>query len=339
MPYPEKSIHSFWPHARPWLALALAAALAPAPAPLLAQDVPQSVSLPTGINTGGTSFLDGFSRTTPGWAVIEYLRYYDLDAVKNAYGADVAALRDPRIRTTALLTQVTYVSSYQPFGGVLGFNAIVPLVNLNASFAADSPARLSDSGFGLGDLTVGPYIQLPPVLRDGRPVFVQRFEIDAIAPIGKFDSDRNLNPSSGYWSLVPQWAFTVLPTPDWEISARVSYIYNFRADKAPNVTDTDDFTFHNGQAGDAAWVNFASSVALTPAFRLGVNGYYLKQLRDDRTNGQRVAGTKQTQFYAGPGASWKFDEHNIVNVNLYLPIEVKNAAAGKSLNVQYVHVF
>lgn len=313
--------------------------LALAPAPLLAQSVPQSVSLPTGINTGGTSFMDGFTRTTPGWAVVEYLRYYDLDAIKDAHGDDVPAFRDPRIGTATLLTQIAYVTRYKPFGGVLGFNTIIPLVNLDASFAADSPARLSDNGFGMGDVTFGPYIQMLPLIRDGRPVFVQRFEINAIAPVGKFDRDRNLNQSSGYWSLVPQWAFTVLPTPDWEISARFNYLYNFRADKAPNVAQSEGFRFRNGQAGDAAWVNFASSVALTPAFRLGVNGYYLKQLRDDRTNGQRVAGTKQTQLYAGPGASWKLDDRNIVNANLYLPVEVKNGAAGNSLNVQYIHVF
>jgi hypothetical protein len=319
--------------------LACTVLLALVGAPAWAQSVPQTAQLSNGLNTGGTSFMDGFTRTDPGWAIVQYARYSQLDAIKDAHGDDVAAFRDPKIGSTLLLTQFAYATRYTLFGGVIGINALVPLVNLDASFAASSPARLSDNGFGLGDLTFGPYLQMKSIVRDGRPVFIQRFEIDAIAPVGKFHRDRDLNQSSGYWSLTPNWAFTVLPTAQWEISARLNYIYNFRADKAANMPVLDGFRFRNGQAGDAAWINFASSYALAPTFRLGVNGYYLKQLRDNRTNGVRVADTKQSQFYLGPGASWQIDAHNILNANLYLPVEVKNAASGNNLNFQYTHVF
>ncbi len=43
-------------------------------APALAQSVPQSATLPTGLDIGGTSFFDGFTSTKPGWAAIQYLR-------------------------------------------------------------------------------------------------------------------------------------------------------------------------------------------------------------------------------------------------------------------------
>lgn len=304
-----------------------------------AADVPQTVQLPTGLNTGGTSFLDGFSRTDPGWAYLQYARYYHLDAIKDARGNDVPVFRDPHIDSTVLISQFSYTSSQKLFGGLLGFNTIVPLVNLDASFAADSPVSLRDNGFGVGDVTLGPYLQMMPVIRDGRPVFIQRFELNAIVPAGKFSRDRDLNQSAGYWSAAANWAFTVLPTPNWEISARVNYVYNFRADEAPNPPPLPGFAFRNGRAGDAAWVNFASSYALSPAFRLGVNGYYLKQLSDNRTNGKRVPDTRQTQFYLGPGGSWQIDRHNILNANVYVPVNVRNAAAGNNINFQYIHVF
>lgn len=319
--------------------LAFALLLSLAAIPAWAQQVPQTVQLTNGLNTGGTSFLDGFTSTEPGWAIVQYARYSHLDAINDAHGDDVPAFRDPRIDSSLLLTQFVYATRYKPFGGVLGFTALLPFVNLDASFAAESPVHLRDNGFGLGDVTFGPYLQMLPTMRDGRPVFVQRFEFDAIAPVGKFDRDRDLNQSSGYWSLVPSWAFTVLPTPEWEISARLNYVYNFRADKAANVPPLEGFRFRNGQAGDAAWINFATSYALTPAFRLGVNGYYLTQLRDNRTNGERVADSKQSQFYLGPGVSWRIDAHNLFNANLYLPVEVKNAASGNNINFMFVHVF
>lgn len=319
--------------------LVFALLLALAGSPAWATTVPQTVQLTNGLNTGGTSFMDGFGSTDPGWVLVQYARYSQLDAIKDAHGDDVSAFSDPKISTTLLLTQFAYVSRQSLFGGVLGFNTLVPLVDLHASFGSSSLARLSDNGFGLGDVTFGPFLQMKPVIRDGRPVFSQRFELDAIAPVGKFDSSLDLNQSSGYWSLVPSWAMTVLPTPQWEISARLNYVYNFRGERAADVTQLDGFTFRNGQAGDAAWVNFTTSYALTPALRLGVNGYYLSQLRDNRTNGIGVADTKQRLFYLGPGTAWQLDARNILNVNLYLPVEVRNAASGNNLNLMYVHVF
>ena len=331
----RRSIRSMIPHPHVWLPSALALA----PCPALAQDVPQSVSMPTGINTGGTSFLDGVTRTTPGWGMALYLRHTHANAIKDRDGKDSPAFRDPRIDVTAGQVQFIYASDRKVFGGVLGLNMIGTLVNLDSSFAHDSPAKLSDNGFGVGDFTFGPYIQMLPVMRDGRPVFSQRFELSAIAPVGSFDRSRNLNQSSGQWSASAVWAMTVLPTPEWELSTRLNYIYNFRTSKAANVPELNGFRFHNGQAGDAAWVNFAASREIIPDVRLGINGYYLRQLHDDRTNGQRVQGTRQSGFYLGPGASWKWKSGDLLNVNLYFPIEVKNASAGSSLNVQYIHTF
>ncbi|QOY23799.1 hypothetical protein FYK61_01690 [Xanthomonas citri] len=315
--------------------LGLAAVLAAGAAP--AQSAPQSAALTNGINTGGTSFLDGFTSTTPGLAVVAYLRHNALDAIKDARGNDIPVFDNPRIDSTVLLTQFAYVTPYRLFGGSLGITALVPLVNLDASFGRNSIATLRDNGAGVGDVTFGPYLQMPPVIRNGRPVFSQRFELDAVAPIGKYDGSRDLNQSSGYWSLIPSYAFTVLPTPRWELSARINYIYNFRSERRPNLPP--GFDFRNGQAGDAGWINFATSWEVAPKLRLGINAYYLTQFRDNRTNDQRVPDSRQRAFYAGPGGVWRFDANNILFANVYLPVEVRNAASGNNVNFEYVHVF
>ncbi|SON93458.1 conserved exported hypothetical protein [Xanthomonas citri pv. fuscans] len=315
--------------------LGLAAVLAAGAAP--AQSAPQSAALTNGINTGGTSFLDGFTSTTPGLAVVAYLRHNALDAIKDARGNDIPVFDNPRIDSTVLLTQFAYVTPYRLFGGSLGITALVPLVNLDASFGRNSIATLRDNGAGVGDVTFGPYLQMPPVIRNGRPVFSQRFELDAVAPIGKYDGSRDLNQSSGYWSLIPSYAFTVLPTPRWELSARINYIYNFRSERRPNLPP--GFDFRNGQAGDAGWINFATSWEVAPKLRLGINAYYLTQFRDNRTNDQRVPDSRQRAFYAGPGGVWRFDAKNILFANVYLPVEVRNAASGNNVNFEYVHVF
>lgn len=152
-----------------------------------------------------------------------------------------------------------------------------------------------------------------------------------------FSGRRALNPGAGYWSLVPNYAVTALPTPHWEISARLNYIDTLRSDRRPNLPE--GVAFRNGHAGDAAWINFATSWEVVSNVRVGINADSLTQLRDNRTNGQRVADNRQAACYAGPGGAWRVDANNLLFANLYLPVEVKNAASGSNLNVQFVHVF
>ncbi|MFW9485797.1 transporter [Xanthomonas euvesicatoria pv. euvesicatoria] len=318
-------------------ALIIAALLAAASPAAWAQAVPETAAPPQGINLGGTSFLDGFSSMKPGWTAIEYLRYYDFDAIKNANGDNSPAFRDPNVGVSVALTQLIYVTPYTWKGGSLSFNAIVPLVNYDTSVAADSPVRLSSNGLGLGDISFGPALQMPPVMRDGRVLFFQRFAIDAFAPVGKFDRDVAINQSTGFWSVAPHWAFTVQPSDNWEISGRLNYLYNFRTSRAGGVPPIPGFRFRNGQAGDVLWANFASSVKVTEQLRLGINGYYLQQLNNNRTNDQSIPDSKRRQFYVGPGLSWRFDEKNLLNFNVYLPIEVENSVAGNSYNLMIVH--
>lgn len=137
-----------------------------------------------------------------------------------------------------------------------------------------------------------------------------------------FSGRRALNPGAGYWSLVPNYAVTALPTPHWEISARLNYIDTLRSHRRPNLPD--GVAFRNGQAGDV---------------RVGINADSLTQLRDNRSNGQRVANSRQTAFHADPDGAWRVDANTLLFANLYLPVEVKNAASGSNLTVQFVHVF
>ena len=318
-------------------ALIIAALLAVVSPPVWAQAVPETAAVPQGINLGGTSFFDGFTSMKPGWTAVEYLRHSDFDAIKNANGDNSTAFRDPKVSVSVVLTQLIYVTPYTWKGGALSFNAIVPLINYDTSFAVDSPLRVSSNGLGMGDISFGPALQMPPVMRDGRVFFIQRFALDAFAPVGKFDRDISINQSSGFWSVAPHWAFTVQPSDNWEISGRVNYLYNFRTNRAGALPPIPGFRFRNGQAGDALWFNFASSVKITEQLRVGLNGFYLQQLKDNRTNGERVPDSKRRQFYAGPGLSWRLDAKNLLNFNVYLPFDVENSVAGPTYNMMFVH--
>ena len=150
---------------------------------------------------------------------------------------------------------------------------------------------LHDNGFNIGDLTFGPFYQAKPVMVGGRQVLSWRAEIDFIAPIGGFDPTRDINQSSGFWSINPYISVTVLPLPKWEISARFNYIYNFSTSRGADPPVIPGFTFRNGQAGQAVWINFASSYEIAKGIRPGIDGFWQQQFTDDRTNGVSVPNT------------------------------------------------
>lgn len=218
---------------------------------------------PAGINLGGSSFMDGFGRTDPGFVYQQYFQVEHYDAINNQNGQKVSMFQGTDINAVISLNQLIYVSPLHLFGGSLGVDALLPIVDLNATFAPTSPAKLTaNHGLALGNLTWGAFLQMPPVIADGRPVFDQRFEFDVLSPIGAYNRADDINPSSDFWSLNPFWAGTLLPTRNTELSTRLNYLHNFQNnDPAGGAAPF--------RAGDAVWANFAASFKVVPSSTWG----------------------------------------------------------------------
>jgi hypothetical protein len=188
-----------------------------------------SLDEPAGISLGGTSFIDGFGRTDPGFVYQQYFQVERYDAINDQNGHSLPTFQGVDINAMTSLNQFTYVSPYHVLGGALGVDVFLPIVDLNAGFAPTSPEKLTAyRGLALGDLTWGPFLQMPSVTIGGRMVFAERFEFDVISPTGQSNHADDINPSSGFWSLNRFWAITLLPTPNTEFSTRLNYLHNFQ---------------------------------------------------------------------------------------------------------------
>ena len=183
-----------------WLGLALACGLAFAgPRAALA-----STDEPAGLNLGDSSFMDGFGRTDPGFVYQQYFQVEQFNSIVGANGTKLPAFQGTDINSLVLLSQLDYVSPAHLFGGSLGAEVLLPLVDLSASFAPNSPTKLSaDSGLNVGDTTWGVFLQMQPVTVGGRPVFDQRFEFAVNSPTGQYNRADDINPSAGFWSFDP----------------------------------------------------------------------------------------------------------------------------------------
>lgn len=125
------------------------------------------------------------------------------------------------LKVGVTLTRGIYQSD-QPalFGGKWEMNLIVPLVGFDLDYGNNGPYP-EDNGSGLGDLTVDPFLQWDPVVGANGPIFVHRIELQFLLPTGKYDSNKELNPGSNFFSFNPYWVGTLFLTPQWTASTRI----------------------------------------------------------------------------------------------------------------------
>jgi hypothetical protein len=298
-----KQFHSFLPAACLLLSLLFAA--------------PAAADQPS-VNLGFTSFLDGAPPAGPGFYFAEYIQYYTADKI-------VDGPPNSKVKVLVSLNQFIYQSN-QPllFGGKWGLDVIVPIVSLDS----DS-AFITDNGTGIGDIEIGPYLQWDPVMGKNGPIFVHRIELTTILPTGKYDSDKSLNPGSNFWSFDPYWAGTYFLCPKMTASWRVHYLWNAK----------NNDTQH--QAGQAMHVNFAASYEVMPKqLRVGVNGYYLKQVSSSTDNGVTTVGDPKEQVFGiGPGALWSFSQNTHLFFNVYFESNAENRPEGENFVLRLVHHF
>lgn len=292
------------------------------------------------VNLGFTSFLDGGPPAGPGFYFSQYLQNYNSDKLTNQNGDNaLPPVADESLEAWIGISQFLYQSDKELVaGGKWGVNVMIPVVGLDMDYGTDNTAFPQDNGGGIGDILVGPFLQWDPVMGKNGPIFMHRIEFQMIFPTGDYDENRELNAGSNFFSFNPYWSGTLFITPKLTASTRIHYLWNSensdpgRNYRALGAEDT--------QAGQAIHANFAIAYEVIPQrMRIGINGYYLKQITDTQMDGNDVPDTKEKVLGIGPGLVYHFSQNDHLFFNTYFESSAENRSEGDRFNMRWVHHF
>ena len=245
------------------------------------------VSLPP-VNLGNTNFVDG--RALPGIMFQQTLIAAEADRFRDNEGS--TAVAPDQLSAFSVATQLAWLSQHQIFGANWGAEFILPLARVDL----DINPVIGEARTGFGDLFLSPVVlQWPARELFGRPYW-QRLNLNVTVPIGHYDRDRLVNIGNNTYRFNPHYAFTWIASDAWEVSGRVHYLWNGKNSDPASRLGADSI-----QAGHAIHTNLAVSREMSPGLRLGLAGYHLRQITDDRINGVRIAGSREQVIGYGPG--------------------------------------
>ncbi len=221
---------------------------------------------------GAEAFLAG-AAPPPGFYFLDYAYYYTADSMKDDNGDDIAAFDD--VTVAANVFRFLWMSDKKIMGGNWGMHTFLPIIGVDLNFKASVGPQHTTSY----DDTSVPYVIFSPFLlswhlQEGKLHIVTSLA-DIYIPTGQDDGNM-ASVGTNFWTIEPVLGITYMAN-NWEFSAK--FMYDF------NSTQEDYATVYGLEVdrdpGQEFHFDYSASYAVTPSFRIGVNGYYYTQTTDD----------------------------------------------------------
>lgn len=259
---------------------------------------------------GSEDFLSGMA-PPPGYYFLNYAYYYKADDKTDNSGSDLAVFDEATVAADVL--RFIWISDKKIFDGFYGQHLFIPYMDVDVDFkqAVGSKNKKHYSDEGVPYIIYSPFI-LSWHLMEGKFHLVTSL-CDIYIPTGNDDKGNPANVSRNYWGFEPVLAATWLPTDKIALSIKLMYdFYSSQDDYATPYGDLDR------DPGQEFHFDYSVSYALTPAWRLGINGYFHQQTTEDDYDMDQYIGTsvegalrdaeeaKSRVFAIGPGVWYNY---------------------------------
>lgn len=233
-----------------------------------------NISWPIGVNT----VLNGVA-TQPGEnRLYNYTLYYRADRLKDADGRTSAVPVGADIFVNALRIDHGWEKTW---GNThLASGLVLPVADISLRIGGQKSTTSAVGNLSFKPLIIGTH-------NDSRTFFQQIAPLDFDIPNGSYRSDRLANAAVHYYSWQPNYGWTWFGNPALEVGGTLSAAFNSRN------RDTDyrsGWTLHYEQL---------LAYSLNDKLQVGLQGFYFKQMSDDRLDGTTYLDGNRVR-----GAAW-----------------------------------
>lgn len=267
---------------------------------------------PIGVNT----VADG---NLPPPGMLQLLNYFQVNTnpvLTN--GAGDKAL--PKFDLSAEANAVRFLYTWKfPIGGFhYTSGLVVPVVNLDLDVMGNR-----DHDTDLGDIDIQNY--LGHVSEDHKIFWYAG--LDTYVPTGHYRLQNLINTGLNYYTFAPNINVTYNVSPKLELTS--TFFSEF------NTTNKADH-YHSGDDVDLDYGVTYRPFASVPAFGLGVNGYFYKQVSDDTIYGVLTSpdGSRGQEFAFGPQFRYDIPFGGFV-LKYQHEFDVKNRPRGEKIWLQF----
>lgn len=266
-------------------------------------------------NGGVENFLAG-AAPPPGFYVLSYGNVYRANTLKDGKGNDVP-LPEFKVEANAVATRFVWSTPTSVAGGNVMLHAIVPLVDLKVQVPG-----LSQHKTGIGDITFGPGLAI-----HHSPQLHSVVGLDFVAPVGNYNKNNIANIGRNYWSMQPIYTVSYINPAGFNGDFKLTGNFNQRN------KDT------NYKSGTEVYLDYSAGWGLGNGWVLGVGGYAMRQLTNDKQAGASLPDSKGAAFAIGPSLKYDNGKGWFITAKLQREMSVKNRPEGNAVMIKTIIPF